>query len=86
MSVIAGPYTYCSPKQFFENVETYKSLEVGLFNKETGDWASYNEAKPVLELFDGEREYDETEQPDVPQNVVFGYVPVADINKAWEIL
>ena len=86
MSVIAGPHAYCSPKEFLENPEDYSSFEVGLFNAETENWASYNEAKPALELLDREREYDMSEDLDAPQCGVFGYVSIENINKAWELL
>jgi len=86
MSVIADAHAYCSPRAFLQNPEEYKSFEVGIFNAETEDWASYNEAKPALELLDGEREYDMSEDLDAPQCVVFGYVSIENINKAWELL
>lgn len=97
LSVVCGDYLYSEPRTFVP-VEEYKELEVAIFNAETKNWASYNEASAAFELLgQGEyrtEDYDYSEDEvkiipmdlDKPQCSVFGYILIENINKAWELL
>ncbi len=97
LSVVCGDYLYSQPREFVP-VEEYKELEVAIFNAETKDWASYNEASAAFEILGQgeytkeEYDYSEDEAKTIPMDLnkpqcsVFGYIPVEDINKAWELL
>jgi len=82
-SVIAGEHQYSSPREFLEDRE-YEEVEVAIFNAETGDWATKEEASPVFP-FIGEGEYSCWEDSG-SCTAVFPYIPVADLEKAWEAL
>ena len=90
-SVIGGEHFYSTPR---ENVsrEEFTEFEVALFDANTNNWASYNQAKPVFEIFNSKGEYQTIDFEDNPidlnksQNAVFGYIPKEAIEKAWEIL
>ena len=95
ISVICGESIYSNPRENLENPKDYKTLEIALFNAETMNWASYNEASPVFAII-GNGEYCQFEWDDnneeierdlnVPQSAVFAYVTVEDISKVWETL
>jgi len=91
MSIVCGESLYCTPRQSNLKAEEYSEFEVAIFDGETGDWASYNQVKPVFDLL-GKGEYYEKDWDnnpkdlDKPQNAVFGYIPREAIEKAWKLL
>ena len=86
MSVVGGERLYSSPREKVKT-EEYTKLELAVFNMKTGQWASYNEVKPIFELI-GEGEYYDLgeESNDEPICAVFGYIEVEKLNKVWEML
>lgn len=86
MSVVGGEGMYSSPREIVKT-EEYTKLELAVFNMETGQWASYNEVKPIFNLI-GEGEYYDSGEEDNnnPSCSVFGYVEVEKLNKVWEML
>lgn len=86
MSVVGGRGLYSSPREKVKT-EEYTDLELAIFNMETGQWASYNEVKPIFGLI-GEGEYYDLgeEGNNNPSCAVFGYIEVEKLNKVWEML
>ena len=86
MSVVGGEGSYSTPRKKIKT-EEYTTLELAVFNMKTGNWASYNEVKPIFELI-GEGEYYDLgeEVNNNPSCAVFDYIEVEKLNKVWEML
>ena len=85
LSIVAGEYYYSTPREDLSNVSEYSKFEVAIFNSETNKWASYNEAKPVLDIVESTGEYEIDIDGDESQCAVLGWVEKELIIKAIEL-
>ena len=86
LSIVAGEHLYSEPRQFLEDPSGYTNVEIGIFNAETGNWASYNEVKPAFDHILVGEYIASDEDDDAPQNAVFPYVRVEQIINAINVL
>lgn len=85
LSIVAGKYYYSTPREDLSNVSEYSKFEIAIFNSETNEWASYNEAKPVLDIVKSTGEYYTDMEADKPQCAVLDWVEKELIIKAIEL-
>ena len=85
LSIVAGEYYYSTPRECLNNVSEYNKFEIAIFNSETNEWASYNEAKPVLDIVESTGEYEIDIDGDESQCAVLGWVEKELIIKAIEL-
>lgn len=86
LSIVAGEHLYSEPREFLEDPSGYTNVEIGIFNAETGNWASYNEVKPAFDHILVGEYISSDEDDNAPQNAVFPYVRVEQIIKAINVL
>lgn len=81
MSIVAGEFFYCSPREDFDTPDDYNSMELAIFTKD-GQWASWKQIDDAgIFSVIGYGEHPEQEDPERSGANVWGYVPVSDLMK-----
>jgi hypothetical protein len=83
VSMVAGYGLYSHPRtDDVESVTEFTEVELAIF-REDGQWASFDDVKPIFDIIGHGEYYDTSEdaenQNHLPSMSVFGYIPVSKV-------